>query len=131
MVATFAAACEQRSRMLKRASAYPRPASHIPRTLPFSGAGGAFALVLINLLNHMDRQMLSAVVGPIKPSFFGRLRRRRWTLNAVMICVSSASLQTADALVDCSVRPSWWSCSAQRCSRAWRNGLRWTLIVSP
>ena len=54
--------------MLKRAGAHPRRAAG----LPLSGAGGMLGLlVLINLLNYMDRQVLAAVVGPIKASFFG------------------------------------------------------------
>lgn len=38
----------------------------------FPGARSTLALLfLINLFNYIDRQMLSAVVGPIKASFFG------------------------------------------------------------
>ena len=39
---------------------------------PFPGARSALALLLlINLFNYIDRQVLAAVVGPIKQSFFG------------------------------------------------------------
>jgi MFS family permease len=45
------------------------PAAH---SAPFPGARAALGLLLlINLLNYMDRQVLSAVVRPIKASFFG------------------------------------------------------------
>jgi MFS transporter, Spinster family, sphingosine-1-phosphate transporter len=38
----------------------------------FSGANSALVLLLlINLFNYIDRQVLSAVVGPIKKTFFG------------------------------------------------------------
>ncbi len=38
---------------------------------PFPGANSALALlILINLLNYIDRQVLAAVVGPIKKTFF-------------------------------------------------------------
>ena len=87
--------------MLKRAAAYPGQ-SRIPRTLPFSGAGGMLALlVLINLLNYMDRQVLSAVVGPIKASFFGPGSAGAGeTLNAVMIwCQQRLGFKPQDALV--------------------------------
>jgi MFS transporter, Spinster family, sphingosine-1-phosphate transporter len=39
---------------------------------PLPGAGPALALLLlINLFNYVDRQVLAAVVGPIKRTFFG------------------------------------------------------------
>ncbi len=48
------------------------PRSHVSRDAPFPGARAALVLlVLINLFNYIDRQVLSAVVGPIKATFFG------------------------------------------------------------
>jgi len=47
---------------------------HAParRDTPFPGARPALVLLLlINLFNYIDRQVLTAVVGPIKESFFG------------------------------------------------------------
>src|SRR5882672_9233603 len=42
------------------------------RGTPLAGARTALLLLLlINLFNYMDRQVLSAVVGPIKETFFG------------------------------------------------------------
>ncbi len=42
------------------------------RSQPFSGARSALVLLLlINLFNYIDRQVLSAVVDPLKQSFFG------------------------------------------------------------
>jgi MFS family permease len=42
------------------------------RDAPFPGARTALLLlVLINLFNYIDRQVLAAVVGPIKATFFG------------------------------------------------------------
>jgi MFS family permease len=42
------------------------------RATPFPGARPALVLLLlINLFNYIDRQVLAAVVGPIKESFFG------------------------------------------------------------
>jgi MFS family permease len=42
------------------------------RDTPFPGARAALVLlVLINLFNYIDRQVLAAVVGPIKATFFG------------------------------------------------------------
>ncbi|MGA2260719.1 MAG: MFS transporter [Acidobacteriota bacterium] len=42
------------------------------RENPFPGAGTALTLLLlINLVNYIDRQVLAAVVGPIKETFFG------------------------------------------------------------
>ena len=88
--------------MLKRAAA-AAPRRRTPRVLPFSGAGGMLALlVLINLLNYMDRQVLSAVVGPIKASFLGS--RRGWCaarhLTAVMDwCQQRLGFKPEDALV--------------------------------
>jgi MFS family permease len=39
----------------------------------FPGAGAALALLLfINIFNYIDRQVLAAVVGPIKKTFFGQ-----------------------------------------------------------
>jgi MFS family permease len=47
----------------------PPPAG---RETPFPGARAALVLlVLINLFNYIDRQVLAAVVGPIKATFFG------------------------------------------------------------
>jgi MFS transporter, Spinster family, sphingosine-1-phosphate transporter len=57
--------------MLNRSATSP-PRTRAPRTLLLTGAGAVLPLlVLINLLNYMDRQVLAAVVGPIKASFFG------------------------------------------------------------
>src|SRR5262245_47211432 len=43
-----------------------------PRSTAFPGARAALALLLlINLFNYIDRQVLAAVVGPIKATFFG------------------------------------------------------------
>src|SRR5215470_1262413 len=52
------------------------PAKEMPeasaRGAPFPGARAALALLLlINLFNYIDRQVLAAVVGPIKATFFG------------------------------------------------------------
>ena len=48
------------------------PHAHAPRDAPFPGARTALVLlVLINLFNYIDRQVLAAVVGPIKATFFG------------------------------------------------------------
>ena len=48
------------------------PGTPAGREAPFPGAGTALILlVLINLFNYVDRQVLSAVVGPIKTTFFG------------------------------------------------------------
>src|SRR5262249_23565689 len=42
------------------------------RSTPLAGARAALILlVLINLFNYIDRQVLAAVVGPIKATFFG------------------------------------------------------------
>jgi MFS family permease len=42
------------------------------RDAPFPGARSALALLLlINLFNYLDRQVLAAVVGPIKDTYFG------------------------------------------------------------
>jgi MFS family permease len=47
-------------------------AAPIGRATPLPGAGSALALLLfINLFNYIDRQVLAAVVGPIKKTFFG------------------------------------------------------------
>ncbi len=46
--------------------------SRQPRDTAFPGARGALALLLfINLFNYIDRQVLAAVVDPIKDSLFG------------------------------------------------------------
>lgn len=51
----------------------PSSSSPSDRDVPFPGARSALALLLlINLFNYIDRQMLSAVVGPLKETFFGR-----------------------------------------------------------
>jgi len=43
------------------------------RATPLPGARSALALLLlINLFNYIDRQVLAAVVGPIKKTFFGQ-----------------------------------------------------------
>ncbi len=48
-------------------------AAPMGRDSPFPGARSALALLLfINLFNYIDRQVLAAVVGPIKETFFGR-----------------------------------------------------------
>ena len=42
------------------------------RSTPFPGARSALVLLLlINLFNYIDRQVLAAVVKPIKQTFFG------------------------------------------------------------
>jgi len=47
--------------------------SHARHETSFPGARSALALLLcINLFNYIDRQVLAAVVGPIKKSFFGQ-----------------------------------------------------------
>jgi MFS family permease len=47
-------------------------AGSIDRDTPFPGAKSALTLLLlINLFNYIDRQVLSAVVRPIKETFFG------------------------------------------------------------
>lgn len=44
----------------------------VARAAPFPGARAALVLLLlINLFNYIDRQVLAAVVGPIKATFFG------------------------------------------------------------
>src|SRR5215813_7880918 len=70
--------------------------------LPVSGAGGMLGLlVLINLLNYMDRQVLAAVVGPIKTTFFGPgAAGAGETLTAVMNwCQDRLGFKPEDALV--------------------------------
>ncbi len=54
-------------------AAIPDPGSNATDlNAPFPGARSTLALLLlINLFNYIDRQMLSAVVGPIKTTFFG------------------------------------------------------------
>ena len=48
------------------------PPASASRDTPFPGARSALVLLLlINLFNYIDRQVLAAVVGPIKKSFFG------------------------------------------------------------
>ena len=48
------------------------PPAPVTRDTPFPGARSALVLLLlINLFNYIDRQVLAAVVGPIKKSFFG------------------------------------------------------------
>ncbi len=44
----------------------------VGREAPFPGARSALILlILINLVNYVDRYVLAAVVGPIKQTFFG------------------------------------------------------------
>jgi MFS family permease len=76
----------------------------VARSLPFSGAGASLALLLlINLLNYMDRQVLAAVVGPVKASFFGADGSNAGageTLTAVMLwCQQRLGFKPEDALV--------------------------------
>jgi MFS family permease len=48
------------------------PRERVGRDAPFPGARAALLLLLlINLFNYIDRQVLAAVVGPIKATFFG------------------------------------------------------------
>src|SRR5262249_8344623 len=48
------------------------PSNADSRSAPLAGARAALILlVLINLFNYIDRQVLAAVVGPIKATFFG------------------------------------------------------------
>ncbi len=50
----------------------PPAAAPSARDQPFPGARPALVLLLlINLFNYVDRQVLAAVVGPIKATFFG------------------------------------------------------------
>src|SRR5215471_9297081 len=50
----------------------PAPAIGLSDDRPFPGARPALVLLLlINLFNYIDRQVLAAVVDPIKESFFG------------------------------------------------------------
>ncbi len=57
--------------MLKSVAAADSSAP-LGRDTPFPGARSALALLLlINLFNYIDRQVLSAVVGPLKVTFFG------------------------------------------------------------
>jgi len=52
--------------------ATPSPRSPPVHDSPLPGARAALVLlVLINLFNYIDRQVLAAVVGPIKATFFG------------------------------------------------------------
>ncbi|MBZ5497178.1 MAG: MFS transporter [Acidobacteriia bacterium] len=51
--------------------AFSASSAPVDRDTPFPGARSALALLLlINLFNYIDRQVLSAVVGPIKETFF-------------------------------------------------------------
>ena len=87
--------------MLKRAVA-PSGRARKAVGLPFAGAGSMLGLlVLINLLNYMDRQVLAAVVGPIKASFFGAgAAGAGETLTAVMNwCQERLGFKPEDALV--------------------------------
>ena len=57
------------------------------RDTPFPGARPALVLLLlINLFNYIDRQVLAAVVGPIKLTVFGAsgVPANRDTLGAVV-----------------------------------------------
>ena len=48
------------------------PSAPAARNTPFPGARLALGLLLaINLVNYLDRQVLAAVVRPIKETFFG------------------------------------------------------------
>jgi MFS transporter, Spinster family, sphingosine-1-phosphate transporter len=75
-----------------------------PDTSPAPGAGATLVLLLlINLLNYMDRQVLPAVVRPIKASFFGgdgTITGAGETLTAVMTwCQQRLGFKPEDALV--------------------------------
>ena len=72
--------------------------------MPHPGAGAALVLLLlINLFNYMDRQVLAAVVRPIKESFFGSdgtITGAGETLTAVMMwCQQRLGFKPEDALV--------------------------------
>jgi len=60
-------------------------------------------LLLINLFNYMDRQVLAAVVGPLKASFFGpdgTLASAGGTLAALMMwCQQHLGFKPEDALI--------------------------------
>lgn len=87
--------------MPKRASARPRR-DRSTGDQPFPGAGRLLTLlVLINLLNYMDRQVLAAVVGPIKATFFGPgAAGAGETLAAVMSwCEEHLGFKPEDAVV--------------------------------
>lgn len=82
------------------------PARDLPdasaRGAPFPGARAALALLLlINLFNYIDRQVLAAVVGPIKATFFGPQGTGAGeTLTAVMNWFEhSLGFKPEDALV--------------------------------
>src|SRR5438552_952759 len=61
----------------------PSPAVPLKHSQPFPGARPALVLLLlINLFNYIDRQVLAAVVDPIKESFFSSANRQTsGTLN--------------------------------------------------
>ena len=77
------------------------------RAAAFPGARSALLLlVLINLFNYLDRQVLAAVVGPIKQTFFGaygltaNASRAGDTLTAMMTwCERHLGFKPEDALV--------------------------------
>jgi MFS family permease len=71
---------------------------------PLPGAGASLVLLLlINLFNYLDRQVLAAVVRPLKGSFFGPdgdLTGAGATLTAVMMwCQQHLGFKPEDALV--------------------------------
>jgi MFS transporter, Spinster family, sphingosine-1-phosphate transporter len=81
-----------------------RSCAAAPYSSPSPGAGAALALLLlINLFNYMDRQVLAAVVRPLKASFFGPdgdLTHAGETLTAVMMwCQQRLGFKPEDALV--------------------------------
>src|SRR6266404_3184998 len=89
------------------ASAIQAARARVRRDAPLAGARTALVLLLlINLFNYMDRQVLSAVVGPIKATFFGtnglsaRTAAAGDTLAAVMDwCQHHLGFKPEDALV--------------------------------
>jgi MFS family permease len=66
-----------------------RPRAPARRRSPVPGAGASLVLLLlINLFNYLDRQVLAAVVRPLKASFFGpdgELAGAGATLTALML----------------------------------------------
>jgi MFS family permease len=92
-----------RSRMSKRRATDGVRAPAL-RSSSFPGAGASLVLLLlINLLNYMDRQVLAAVVRPIKASFFGgdgSVTGAGETLTKVMTwCQLRLGFKPEDALV--------------------------------
>jgi MFS family permease len=73
------------------------------RAIPFAGARSALVLLLlINLFNYIDRNVLAAVVGPIKLTFFaqGGLASQGGALAAIMMwCQHRLGFKPEDALI--------------------------------